>query len=140
MGPLAGLHHAALSVRDLDASIQWYEDVLGLEPTFRQDLDTRRAVVMRLPDTRQTLGLVEHFGTGNGFKPENLGLDHLAFAVYSGEELESWARRLDDHGVTNSGPSDTPFGGMLHFSDLDGIALAIFWERGWPAPAGPSQR
>jgi len=130
---LAGLHHAALSVRDLDASIQWYQDVLGLEPTFRQDFDNRRVVVMRFPESRQTLGLVEHFGSGEGFIPQSLGLDHLAFAVASGEELESWSQRLTGHGVTNSGPTETPFGGMLHFTDVDGIAIAFFWERGWEA-------
>ncbi len=129
MAGLAGLHHAALSVSDLDASIRWYTEVLGFEPTFRQELDNRRVVVMRLAGTRQTLGLVQHLGTGESFGPENLGLDHLAFSVTSGEELESWAHRLDDHGVTNSGPTGTPFGGMLHFADRDGIALALFWER-----------
>jgi glyoxylase I family protein len=128
MAALAGLHHAALSVRDLDASIQWYGDVLGLEPTFRQDLDTRRVVVMRFPGLRQTLGLVQHTG-GEAFDPRNLGLDHVAFSVSSGEELEAWAGRLDERGVTHSGPTETPFGGMLNFADLDGIALALFWER-----------
>ncbi len=128
---LAGLHHAALSVSDLDASIAWYKDVLGLEETFRQDSDTRRVVVMRVPGLRQTVGLVEHRGAGAAFDPQNLGLDHLAFSVASSEELEVWLRRLDDRRVSHSGIVETPFGGMLHFRDLDGIALAFFWERGW---------
>ncbi len=127
---LTGLHHAALSVKNLDASIEWYGDLFGFEATFRQDSETRRVAVMRFPGSRQTLGLVEHLGAGEGFRPENLGLDHLAFSVASGEELEAWARRFDERGVTHSGPTETPFGGMLHFADLDGIALALFWERG----------
>lgn len=134
MADLAGLHHAALSVGELDASIRWYEDVLGFEPTFRQDLESRKVIVMRLAGTGQTLGLVEHLSAGEAFKPQNVGLDHLAFSVTSGEELESWARRLDEHGVTNSGPIETPFGGMLHFADPDGIALALFWERAVSLP------
>ncbi len=83
---------------------------------------------MRFPGLRHTLGLVEHRAVGNDFDPQNLGLDHLAFNVASREELEYWGRRLDERGVTNSGPIETPFGGMLNFKDPDGIALALFWE------------
>ena len=130
MGPLAGLHHAALSVNDVDASTRWYGEVLGLEEMFRQETDARRTVVMRFPGSRNTLGCVEHNDRGAGFSPQNLGLDHLAFSVSTGEDLQAWAGRLDEHGVGHSGPIETPFGGMLHFQDPDGIALAFFWERG----------
>lgn len=129
MAALAGLHHAALSVKDLDASVEWYRDVLGLEETFRQELEGRRSVVMSFPGLRDTLGLVEHDRAGEGFEPANLGLDHLAFRVSSGDELAVWAARLDGHGLAHSGAMETPFGGMLYFKDLDGIALALFWER-----------
>lgn len=129
MTGLAGLHHAALSVRDLDASARWYSEVLGLEETFRRDEDSRRMLVMRFPGRSETLGLVEHEGAGQGFNAANLGLDHLAFNVGSMEELETWAHRFDEWQVTNSGCIGTPFGAMLNFEDPDGIALALFWER-----------
>ena len=134
MAGLTGLHHAALSVRDVDASSQWYRDVLGLHEEFRQESDARRMVVMRFPGLQHTLGLVEHKGAGDKFDPRQLGLDHLAFSVASGEELEAWPHRLDERGVNHSGPIETPFGGMLNFADLDGIALALFWERGKDTP------
>ena len=127
--PLAGLHHAALSVRDVDAASRWYRDVLGLEETFRRETDTHTVVVMRFTGLRATLGLVEHKESGSAFSPSNLGLDHLAFSVSSHEELQGWARRLQQCGVPSSGVIDTPFGGMLYFNDPEGIALALFWER-----------
>jgi catechol-2,3-dioxygenase len=126
---LAGLHHAALSVRDIELSVGWYRDVLGLEETFRRQSETERVAVMKLPGLRATLGLVQHAHAGEGFSPSNVGLDHLAFSVESGEELQAWSRRLGELGIDHSGPADTPFGGMLHFNDPDGIALALFWER-----------
>lgn len=119
-------------MKDVDVSTQWYCEVLGLEETFRQESDTRRMVVMRFPGLRDTLGLVEHRSAGERFSPRNLGLDHLAFKVASDEELHQWPRRLDERGVSHSGAVETPFGGMLNFEDPDGIALALFWERGGP--------
>ena len=130
---LTGTHHAALSVRDVEAASRWYRDVLGLEETFRRESDTQTAVVMRFPGLQATFGLVEHKEGGVTFSARNLGLDHLAFSVPSGEALRAWARRLEEQGVASSGVIDTPFGGMLHFADLDGIALALFWER--PPPS-----
>ncbi len=129
MTALAGLHHVALTVADLDASIAWYRDVLGLEEEFRHEPDGRRTAVLRFPGHPDTLGLVEHTGAEPGFDPRRVGLDHVAFVVGSGDELRAWARRLDERGVTNSGPIDIPPGGMLHFTDPDGIALAVFWDR-----------
>ena len=32
MGALGDLHHVGITVRDLDASLAWYSDVLGVEP------------------------------------------------------------------------------------------------------------
>ncbi len=130
LASLAGLHHVTLSVSNLDDSVQWYRDVLGLEEMFRQDFDDRRMVVLQFPGTLHTLGLVEHQGAVPGFDPHTIGLDHLAFSVTSGEELAAWPDRLNERGVTHSGPVETPFGGMLNFEDLNGIALALFWERG----------
>ncbi|MFN2607195.1 MAG: VOC family protein [Acidimicrobiales bacterium] len=131
---LAGLHHAALSVADLDASARWYADVLGLEEVFRQEQESRRTVVLRFPRSLDTLGLVEHRGDGAAFDPRNLGLDHLAFRVRSEEDLQEWSEVLAAKGVDASPPVKTPFGGMLYFRDCDNIALALFFER---APAGP---
>jgi len=134
MATLTGLHHGALSVSDMDASVRWYSDVLGLEPTFRQEHDDRQVAVMTIPGSRQSVGLVSHKGGGAAFNPHNIGLDHLALSVASGEELAAWARQFDERGMKTSGVIETPFGGMLHLADPDGIALALFWEQAPPAP------
>ena len=93
---------------------------------------TSRTVVratLQLSGSTQQLGLVEHQQGGGGFRPQNLGLDHLAFAVDTREELIRWADRFQQRAITNTGVVDTPFGAMLHFNDPDGIALALFWNR-----------
>jgi hypothetical protein len=56
----------------------------------------------------------------------------------SGEELWAWARRFDEVGLAQLPPAETPFNGMLHFTDLDGIALALFWGTAWRGALKPS--
>ena len=63
------------------------------------------------------------------FDPQHRGLDHLAFTVGSEEELARWAERLDGAGVEHSGVLEIPPGAILNFKDIDGIALALFWDR-----------
>lgn len=129
MTALGGLHHVALSVKDLDASCAWYAEVLGLDEELRLESEDRRVAILRLPGLRQQLGLVQHRESSGGFDPKNLGLDHVAFTVATGEELTEWATRLEERGVITSGVLETPFGGMLNFADPDGIALALYWNR-----------
>lgn len=127
---LAGFHHIALTVRDLEASASWYERVLDLHELFREEVEQRRAVVFRFATgTNAAVGLVWHADTNGSFDPVNVGLDHASFVVRQREDLDGWARRLDDEGVAHSGVVDVPPGAMLNFNDPDGIALALFWDR-----------
>jgi catechol 2,3-dioxygenase-like lactoylglutathione lyase family enzyme len=130
MAELAGFRHAALTVANLDASAAWYTAVLGMQEQFREESPTRNAVVFRFPTGDWFIGLVEHVGSaGRSFDPTVQGLDHLAFRVPSQEDMRAWADRLDAHGVAHSGPIPVPPGEILNFTDPDGIALALFWDR-----------
>jgi glyoxylase I family protein len=129
MTTLLGFHHAGLSVRDLDASVDWYQRVLGLDVRFHEPGETRRATVMNFADGSFAVGLVEHRGNTADFDPRHTGLDHLAFTVGSREELDAWHDRLTEAGAESSGTIDVPSGAILNFKDPDGIALALFWER-----------
>jgi glyoxylase I family protein len=131
MTELTGFHHAALTVRDLDLSIEWYARVLGFEELFREEAEVRRGCVMSFPGGAIGVGLVEHRGRDHGetFDPTIVGLDHLAFTVASKEELGAWAQRLSDAGVEHSGAIEVPPGLILNFKDPDGIALSLFWDR-----------
>jgi glyoxylase I family protein len=131
MTQLAGFRHVALSVRDCDASVEWYANLLGFEEAFREDADDRKACVMRFPGGAFWIGLVEHrpVDAAEAFDPRRRGLDHLAFAVESRAALDTYASQLMAAGVPNSGPIDIPTGAILNFKDPDGIALALFWDR-----------
>src|SRR5688572_10853532 len=108
---MLGFHHVALTVNDLDTSARWYQEVFGFEALFSEEGEQRRAVVMRVPATAITLGLVQHVGHGDaGFDPTRVGLDHVAIDVDSAEELEAWTGRLDQLGIKHSGVIPVPPG------------------------------
>lgn len=130
-GTLTGFHHLALTVRDLDVSARWYEDLFDLEPVMDEPGEERRAKVYRLSGTDVMLGLTEHRGNdGSAFRPDRTGLDHAAFAVATRADVDAWVGRLDGAGVSHSGRIDIPMGAILNFPDPDGIQLSIFYEGG----------
>ena len=130
MSSLVGFHHVAITIRDLDASVAWYREVLGFEELFREEATDRRACVMRFPNGSYGVGLVEYPTVPfEAFDPRHSGLDHLAFTLGSLDELRAWSTALDDAGVVHSGVIELPSGAIVNFKDPDGIALALFWER-----------
>jgi glyoxylase I family protein len=112
------LHHIAITVTDLEASIAWYERVFGL--AFR-------------------LEVPHPGGTGKILADENM---QLVFALHrhdanGGEsDLEAWQAHLEALGVrqapmanapcTQSPIEDRPFGSILVFRDPDNVQLELF--------------
>jgi glyoxylase I family protein len=125
---LAGFHHVALTVTDLERSVEWYRRVLRFEVQFHEDGEARQACVLTFAGGGTSVGLVQQ-GGGAPFDPSITGLDHLAFAVESVAAMDEWAARLTAAGVEHSGAIDVPPGAILNFKDPDGIALSLFWER-----------
>jgi catechol 2,3-dioxygenase-like lactoylglutathione lyase family enzyme len=121
------LTHVALTVRDLSVSVPWYERLLGQRPVLDEDTD---------PDFHHTvymiggtlIGLHQH-GTPapeGDFSEFRVGLDHVAFGCANREELQAWARRLDELGIKHGGIKDATYGSGVSFRDPDGIALEFF--------------
>ena len=130
---VTGIHHAGLTVRDIDASEQWYCRVLGLSRAFVEphDNDTGYAVVMTRPGTSLFLGL-DHHGDADleMFSESRTGLDHLSFRVNSRLEIDAWAAHLDSLGVSRAPVHEVaePMRyALIVFRDLDGIQLELMW-------------
>ena len=83
------------------------------------------------------MGLVQHGREGTGrFDPTTIGLDHLALTVASLPDLEALADQLTAHGADHAGVTEIPPGAIVDFTDPDGIALALFWNRPSPLETG----
>ncbi|WP_271985850.1 VOC family protein [Pseudoclavibacter terrae] len=122
------IHHLAVTVRDLDASVAFYEQVFGFEPATELDDETLRRKLFALPGGTN-LGLTQHDRGGDGsgsFSPFSPGLDHLGLAVESLDELDAWAEHLTGCGIEHSGIVEAPYGYALSFKDPDQIALEFF--------------
>ena len=126
MPEFSGIHHLALTVSNLEASVSFYQRVFGFSPVGELDGENLQRRLFALPGGTN-LGLTEHHRTTTGrFSPFEPGLDHVGFGVSTRAELQGWADHLTSVQIAHSGLVDAPYGTALSFIDLDGIALEFF--------------
>lgn len=126
MPTFSGIDHVALTVTDMQASLAFYESVLDVQVAGTMSDGSFSRCVLELPG-RTHLGLTQHHvGSGRLFDATNPGLDHLALACDSREELIAWVQHLDDLEISHSGVQDATYGSALSFADPDGNALEFF--------------
>jgi glyoxylase I family protein len=130
--PLGSYHHIGLTVRDPEASAEWYQRVLGFEHAFREEHGDGYALVMHRPGSPLFLGLDRHVGNeGEAFAEQRTGLDHLAIHVAERADLDAWVAHLDAEGVKRGELTDHtepfPFS-LVSFRDPDNIQLELIWQ------------
>src|SRR5207302_6440237 len=142
---MKGLHHVGITVKDLDASIRFYHDVLGLgfvnEPSPWFDAPelgpavgvpgaALRQVSLKLGDT--TLERLEYKSppseTATPLVSNNPGASHVAFLV---DDIEATKAELEAKGIAFFSPVNVVDEGVLtgwrwvYFSDPDGYPLEL---------------
>ncbi|HEY6449126.1 MAG TPA: VOC family protein [Candidatus Cybelea sp.] len=119
------LNHAVLRVRDLDRSLAFYAEVLGLELIARIG---NAMAFMRAPgsENHHDLGLAR---VGPNAPPPNergVGLYHLAWEVDEIEALREARDALESNG-TLSGASDHGATKSIYGYDPDGNEFEVMW-------------
>ena len=128
MPSITGVHHLSLTVRDREKSVAWYQEVMGFERHSEVEADTFTRTRLRQPESGIVITFTEHNrGAGDRFAETRTGLDHLSLQVPSIEDLRSWKRLFEEHGVDHSEIKDIGSGAaMITFRDPDNIQLELF--------------
>jgi catechol 2,3-dioxygenase-like lactoylglutathione lyase family enzyme len=122
---LTGFHHVTLNVTDLSRARAFYEGVLGLE--VDQDFPGEK-LRLRIGETGRLVLRPPLPGTPSGdrFKEQRIGLDHLAIGVSGREELKRLAEVLRRNGVAADLHHDPLGPAVVTFRDPDNIQWEFF--------------
>ena len=129
-GPtINGASHVALTVRDMDASAEWYQRVFGwlvLARFAAGEAGTPRVLLFD-PGSGFALALCQpEAGSGDPFDHRRTGLDHFAFGVADQAGLDRWIDHLDAIGVAHSPVHDLSLGRFVSFEDPAGIQFELW--------------
>jgi catechol 2,3-dioxygenase-like lactoylglutathione lyase family enzyme len=123
---VAGLHHIQFPVSDLDASIAWFERVLGARyrPAFdHHDVDNGRyAVILEVPGLPFPVQLRLSRALAKGIA----GYEPVTFGAEDRAHLDEWAAHLDACGVEHSGVRRARIGETIEFTSPDGARLRFY--------------
>jgi catechol 2,3-dioxygenase-like lactoylglutathione lyase family enzyme len=143
-------HHVSINVMDLERSLRFYRDLLGLEPLIEPEDVTGpgfgkatklsgariRYSILRVGDGTSLIWLIQFLkpkAKRSTQRVYDTGAPHIAFGV---DDIGAAKAELEAKGVKfNSEPiriGDGPLRGTLfvYFQDPDGITLELFEEAG----------
>jgi len=127
--PVRRLNHAVLFVRDVRASVEFYDEVLGFAP-IEGTAELEGAAFLRAPSSTNDhdLGLFE-IGSqagASGAGRATVGLYHLAWEVETLADLADIAGRLRSRGAL-AGATDHATTKALYGKDPDGLEFEVMW-------------
>jgi lactoylglutathione lyase len=125
--------HTMVRVTDIEKSLRFYRDALGLKELSRRDYEKGRFTLVFLAahgDEEAQVELTYNWDPESYAGGRNFG--HLAYAV---DDIYAACKRLQDHGVTiNRPPRD---GHMAFVRSPDGISVELLQKDRPLAPAEP---
>ncbi len=122
----SGLNHITIRVNRIDASKEFYGEILGFE------LIRTMGQSMAVYDVGNgdTLVIVEA-ETSNDSTSRDFRVDHFGFYVDSPKQVDELATYFRDKEVTiMSGPANRKKGRFLFVADPDGNMIEFFYEEG----------
>ena len=130
--------HTMVRVTDIEQSLRFYRDALGLQILSRRDHEAGRYTLVFLcapGDESAQVELTYNWPAADGSAETYTGgrnFGHLAYAV---DDIYATCRRLMEHGVTiNRPPRD---GRMAFVRSPDSISIELLQKGGALAPAEP---
>ncbi len=109
--------HYVLRVGNLQASIDWYGAVLGMQPVHRNPM----ICFLTYDEEHHRMALVQADAEAGSANSQNApGLDHVAFTLNSLEELLATYKRLRSREILPDWPVNHGLTTSLYYRDPDG--------------------
>jgi catechol 2,3-dioxygenase len=124
--PAMRVGHAHLKVADLERSIAFYRDVLGLDVIQRALSGTVAFLSVGGYHHHIAVNTFQSLG-GTPPPPGHTGLFHVAFVYPDRKALAQACKRVMDHGIAVQG-RDHGVSEAVYFSDPDGNGVEIYWD------------
>jgi lactoylglutathione lyase len=125
-------------VTDIEASLRFYRDALGLEVLSRRDHEAGRytLVFLAAPGNHEAqIELTYNWPAPDGTAEAYTGGRNFGHVAYAVEDIYATCQRLVDHGVTISRPPRD--GRMAFVRSPDGISIELLNQGGARPPAEP---
>jgi len=123
-----GIDHAALSVEDLERSLKFYTEVLGLKISPRENQKPGTEYFLYCGNS--LIGLIQGDRVGKKHLLEDAGLggNHVSFRIAT-RDFDRFAQELKARGVTITFEKKRERSWSLYFLDPDGNKLEL---TAWP--------
>ena len=119
--------HVVLNCRDVEASMKFYTDALGMEVTsYREEPPV---AFLSFGAQHHDLALFQGPADQEKLEPDHLGLNHIALQLDGGEnELKEIYQKLKSSGIEVERLSDHGMTCSVYFFDPDGNRLEVFCD------------
>ena len=130
--------HTMVRVTDIEASLRFYRDALGLEMLSRKDNEGGRYTLVFLAapgDSSAQIELTYNWPAPDGTAEAYGGGRNFGHVAYAVDDIYATCQRLMDHGVTVLRPPRD--GRMAFVRSPDNISIELLQAGGAKAPAEP---
>ena len=132
MSKVLRIDHVAMVVEDLEATLSFWRDGLGLELTHIEDVPAEQSQVAFLPVGDSEIELVNPTSNDSGLKryleKRGPGMHHLCLEV---DDIEGMLKRLKDRGIQLI--NETPVDGLggkryafIHPKSANGVMVELY--------------
>jgi lactoylglutathione lyase len=130
--------HTMVRVTDIEASLAFYRDALGMDVLSRRDHEAGRFTLVFLAapgDHSAQVELTYNWPAADGTAEVYSGGRNFGHIAYAVDDIYATCQRLVDHGVTISRPPRD--GRMAFVRSPDGISIELLQAGGARPPAEP---
>lgn len=131
MAKIKKINHVAVAVADIDVSLSFWRDAMGLKVDHVEDVPSQKATVVFLPVGESEVELVkptsEDTGVAKFLAERGGGMHHLCFEV---DDIAAMMAEMKEKGVRllNDTPSELPGRKMafVHPKSTGGVLVELY--------------